>query len=69
MPSRRSPLRRSGVCVVAAALGARAVLGFTGKTDLVSPGSVSDKFREMDKRYYAPLCLALAVGAVGSLRN
>ena len=69
LPSRRSPLRRLGVCVVTAALGGRAVLGFAGRTELVSSGSVSPKFKEMDKRYYAPLCLLLALGAAGSLRD
>jgi Protein of unknown function (DUF3995) len=69
LPSPRSRIRRLGVCTVAAALGTRGALGFAGKTELVSPGSVSDKFREMDKRYYSPLCLVLAVGAVNSLRR
>jgi Protein of unknown function (DUF3995) len=69
LPSRRSRLRRLGVGTVAATLGARAALGFAGKTELVSPGSVSAKFREMDKRYYSPLCLALAIGAARSLRD
>jgi Protein of unknown function (DUF3995) len=69
LPSRQSRLRRVGVGTVAAVLGTRAALGFAGKTDLVSPGSVSAKFKEMDKRYYAPLCLALALGAARSLRD
>jgi hypothetical protein len=69
VPSRTSRLRRVGVGTVAAVLGARAVLGFAGRTDLVSPGSVSEKFRETDKRYLSPLCLALALGAARSLRS
>jgi Protein of unknown function (DUF3995) len=69
VPSRTSRLRRVGVGTVAAVLGARAALGFAGRTDLVSPGSVSEKFRETDKRYFAPLCLALALGAARSLRS
>jgi hypothetical protein len=69
LPAPRSRLRLAGVCTVAAALGARAALGFSGKTDMVSPGSVSARFRRMDKRFYSPLCAALALGAAGSLRG
>jgi hypothetical protein len=69
LPSPNSTLRRVGVGAVAATLGARAALGFAGRTDLVSPGSVSEKFRETDKRYLAPLCLALSLGAIRSLRH
>ena len=60
-------LRLAGVRTVAAVLGARAVLGFTGRTEVVSPGSVSARFRRMDRRFYSPLCAALAVGAASSL--
>jgi hypothetical protein len=69
LPAPRSRLRLAGVCTVAAVLGARAALGFTGRTSLVSPGSVSAKFRRMDKRFYSPLCAALALGAASSLRG
>jgi hypothetical protein len=67
LPARHSLLRRAGVCTVTGALGARAALGFAGKTDVVSPGSVSDHFRQMDRRVFSPLCLALAIGAAKSL--
>lgn len=69
LPAPRSRLRLAGVCTVAAALGTRAALGFAGRTEMVSPGSVSPKFRRMDRRFYSPLCAALALGAVGSLRG
>jgi hypothetical protein len=69
LPAPRSRLRRAGVCTVAVVLGARAALGFSGKTELVSPGSVSTRFKRMDKRVFSPLCLALAVGAASSLRS
>jgi hypothetical protein len=69
LPARRSRARRIGVCAVAAVLGTRASLGFMGRTDLVSPGSASPKFRRMDKRVYSPLCAALAIGAAISLRD
>lgn len=44
-------------------LGARAVLGFTGRTHLAVPGSTSAAFRRNDRRIFAPLCAALASGA------
>jgi hypothetical protein len=69
LPTRRSWLRRTGVKTVAVTLGARAALGFAGKTALVSPGSVSPKFTATDKRVLSPLCLALALGAASSLRG
>jgi len=69
LPTRRSPVRRVGVVGVALTLGGRAALGFSGRTDVVSPGSVSPRFRRMDRRVLSPLCLALAAGAVSSLRR
>lgn len=69
LPSPRSRVRRAGVATVAVSLGARAMLGFTGTTDIVSPGSVSEQFQRMDRRVYSPLCLALAIGAASSLRG
>jgi len=69
LPGHDNMLRRAGVCVVTVVLGARAALGFVGKTALVSPGSVSPKFLRTDKRVLSPLCLALAIGAASSLRD
>jgi hypothetical protein len=40
-----------------------------GRTDLVSPGSISPRFRRLDRRYYSPLCLALAMAAGSSART
>jgi hypothetical protein len=69
LPSPRSRVRLAGVCTVAGVLGTRAVLGFAGRTEMVSPGSSSATFRRMDKRFYSPLCAALALGAASSLRR
>ncbi len=69
LPTPRNRVRRMGVATVAAALGTRAVLGFSGRTELVSPGSVSARFLRMDRRVYSPLCLVLALGAASSLRG
>lgn len=57
------PLRRLGRGVVAAVLTVRGVAGLAGRTDLLSPGSASPRFRSLDRRFYSPLCLALAYGA------
>src|ERR1700690_2994532 len=56
--------RRSGRHVVAAVLAVRGIPGVFGLTDLVSPGSTSRRFRSLDRRLYAPLCITLAVGAL-----
>ena len=61
-------VQRIGVSGVAAVLVTRAALGFAGRTDLASPGSVSSRFRRLDRRIYSPLCLALAAGALSSRR-
>ena len=61
-------LQRLGVTGVAVVLASRAALGFSGRTDVVSPGSASPRFRRLDRRMYSPLCLALAVGALRSRR-
>ena len=60
-------LRRSGLGVMAAVFGLRGGLGLLGETGLVSPGSNSERFRRLDRRLYAPLCLALSAGSLASL--
>jgi hypothetical protein len=57
-------LRRTGLLGLAAVLGLRGALGVLGRTDVVSPGSTSARFRRLDRRVYAPLCLGLAGGAL-----
>ena len=58
----RTPLpRRAGVGGVAVIFSARGVLGLLGRTNVVSPASTSERFRRLDRRCYAPLCLVLAV--------
>ncbi|ABW11738.1 hypothetical protein Franean1_2303 [Parafrankia sp. EAN1pec] len=71
-PPRRIPrldtLHRAGVTGVVAVLASRGLLGAAGLTDLVSRGSVSDRFRRLDRRVYSPLCLGLAgLSAAGVL--
>jgi hypothetical protein len=59
-------LRRVGVGGVASALAGRAAFGFAGRTDRLVRGSNSPRFAKADRRVYAPLCAALAAGAVVS---
>lgn len=47
----------------------RGLLGLAGRTDLVSPGSSSPRFRSLDRRFYGPLCLALALLCVPAPRR
>jgi hypothetical protein len=58
-----SPIARLATIGCSVVLGARAVLGFTGRTHLAVPGSTSAAFRRNDRRIFAPLCAALASGA------
>ena len=62
-PSRTPRLRTLGQVGVAAVLGGRGAIGLLGRTDLVAPGPVSDRFLMWDRRLYTPLCLALCAGA------
>jgi hypothetical protein len=64
LPRRKPRLRRIGALGVVVTLGARGSVGLAGRTDLLSPGSSSQRFRELDRRIYAPLCLALAALAL-----
>src|SRR5215207_5517927 len=59
-PARAPLLRRSGAAGVVAVLATRGALGLAGRTDLAVPTATSPRFRRLDRRAYAPLCLALA---------
>ncbi len=63
-PHRIPWLSRIGSAGVVAVLTGRGALGLAGRTDILSPGSVSERFRRLDRRCYSPLCLALAALAV-----
>jgi Protein of unknown function (DUF3995) len=62
------PQRRLALVGVTGVLGLRGVLGLAGKTSVVSPGSDARRFRDLDRRFYGPLCVALAVGAFRARR-
>jgi hypothetical protein len=67
VPRVPSPLRRCGLLAMAGVFGVRGTFGFFGKTDLMAPGSTSPRFRHLDRRVYAPLCIGLALGALTAL--
>ncbi|HEY8092435.1 MAG TPA: DUF3995 domain-containing protein [Acidimicrobiales bacterium] len=60
--------RASRICAgaVATVLGVRAAFGLAGRTDVLVPGSESDRFRRLDRRVFAPLCVTLAAGAASA---
>jgi len=55
-------VRLIGRRVVGCVLAVRGIAGLLGRTDVLSPGSSSPRFRRLDRRYFSPLCLALAAG-------
>jgi Protein of unknown function (DUF3995) len=63
-PAQYPAIRRTGAAGAAAVLAVRGGLGLAGRTDLIAPGSVSARFRRLDRAVYSPLCLLLA-GLIG----
>ena len=60
--------RRAGVLGVALVLAGRGAVGVAGRTGSIVPWTPSAHFNDLDKRYYGPLCLLLASGALLSVR-
>lgn len=60
--------RRIALAGIAGILGGRGLLGLAGKTSGVAPGSNGVRFRRLDRRIYAPLCLGLAAGVLSADR-
>ena len=67
-PRRLFRVSRIATAGASVTLAGRGLLGLAGKTDIVSPGSSSRRFRELDRRIYSPLCLALALLALPGAR-
>ena len=68
-PRRAPRLQRAAAAAVVGVLAARGTFGLAGRTDLLSPGATSARFRALDRRYYSPLCLALAATALPATRR
>ena len=64
----RTWMHRVALRAVASVFAIRAAFGFAGRTDLLVPGSTSPRFRQRDRRVYAPLCAILAAGITRSSR-
>lgn len=60
--------RRIGLAGVALVLGGRGAAGVAGRTGSIVPWTPSAHFDRLDRRYYGPLCLLLAAGALVSAR-
>lgn len=60
--------RRAVVLGDAFVLAGRGAVGVAGRTSSLVPWTSSAHFNELDKRYYGPLCLLLASGALLSVR-
>jgi hypothetical protein len=54
-------IRRGVARLSVLALFCRGTLGMLGRTDVLSPGSSSPRFRGLDRRLYSPICLTLAL--------
>ena len=65
-PNRARRIQRAGAV---GALSLRGILGMVGRTELVSPGSSSPRFRALDRSCYSPLCLTLAALAAPAARS
>ena len=66
LPIAPARLRYIGRRVVVGVLTVRGIAGFTGQTVRLSPGSDSARFQRLDRRYFSPLCLLLALGTATS---
>jgi hypothetical protein len=63
-----TPARRAGVLGVALVLAGRGAAGVAGRTGSIVPWTPSTNFNDLDRRYYGPLCILLASGALLSVR-
>jgi hypothetical protein len=63
VPRRVAVLGRVGTAGV---LGARGALGLANRTGQAVGWTTSSRFNRLDRRYYGPLCIALAVGSLAA---
>jgi hypothetical protein len=69
LPTQHDRLQRIGATGVVGVLATRGIFGLAGLTQLISRGSSSLRFRRLDRRVYAPLCLTLAALAAPAARR
>lgn len=62
------PAARSARAVVAGVLVLRGVAGLTGTTDRLVGWQLAEGFRETDRRYYGPGCLAVGALVIAGRR-
>jgi hypothetical protein len=55
-------IRRLGLTVLSLIFTLRSLAGLLGRTSLLSPESDSERFQGLDRRYFSPICLCLALG-------
>jgi hypothetical protein len=68
-PRRWPGLSRVGSAGVVATFSIRGAFGFSGRTDLLVAGSTSERFRERDRKFYAPICLTVAALSAPACRR
>jgi len=69
VPRRPPWFRRLGAATVTTTFLFRGWLGVSGRTQALFPDAGSDRFRELDRRYYGPLCLAIAALSAPASRS
>ena len=62
-------LRKLGVTTASGVLAVRGACGIAGQTKRLVPWTPSQRFVELDRKYFGPLCLMLATGAANALRS
>jgi hypothetical protein len=68
-PRRWPAVSRAGSAGVVATFAVRCALGLAGRTDLLVAGSTSERFRERDRKLYAPICLTVAALSAPACRD
>jgi len=63
------PRGRASRACIAGVFAIRGVAGLTGSTRWLVPWTPSDRFADWDRRYYGPLCVAIAALVAGDIPN
>jgi hypothetical protein len=64
----RRPAAQVARLAVAGGFLVRGTAGLSGATGRLVPWEPTPRFRQLDRRYYSPLCLAISASALASLR-